>query len=261
MAGDPDILYFREVNRYQLWILIFLLVSCKQGYQKQVSGKRYITINKDSSWVNGPRYLKTQKLIAPYKEVVDRQVDEQIGESLQLLSREKPEGTLGNLVADAVYEQAIQQKIPSPSFCVLNYGGLRLPSIGKGPITVGKIFELMPFENEVVLLHIQGSIADSLFQLAAVNGGWPVSGATCNLHDKRAVNIRIRGTELDPDSMYWLATSDYLALGGDQATFLIHASSITYTGIKVRDAIVGYIKTHSPLNLQPEGRMKIISQP
>ena len=43
-------------------------------------------------------------------------------------------------------------------FAVINYGGMRIPAIPKGPITRGKIFELMPFDNLLVVVRLDVSI-------------------------------------------------------------------------------------------------------
>ena len=40
-------------------------------------------------------------------------------------------------------------KLAQPIFCLLNTGGLR-SSIGKGTVSLGDIYKLMPFDNTIV---------------------------------------------------------------------------------------------------------------
>jgi 2',3'-cyclic-nucleotide 2'-phosphodiesterase (5'-nucleotidase family) len=70
----------------------------------------------------------------------------------------------------------------------MNQFGIR-SSIPKGNITVGKIFEMMPFDNLVVLQEIKGNVLKEFLDKTAADGGWPVSiGTRWASKTKRAVN-------------------------------------------------------------------------
>ena len=60
---------------------------------------------------------------------------------------------------------------------VVNMGSLRAPVL-KGDITVGTIFQLMPFENELVILYLRGSEIIKLFNIFALEGGQGVGGCS-----------------------------------------------------------------------------------
>ncbi|MCS6819278.1 MAG: 5'-nucleotidase C-terminal domain-containing protein, partial [Chitinophagales bacterium] len=47
-------------------------------------------------------------------------------------------------------------------------------------------------------------------------GGWPVSGLRFVIRSQKAENIQVQGSPLEPDKLYYLALSDYLANGGDK---------------------------------------------
>lgn len=79
-------------------------------------------------------------------------MDEVLNETLVDLEVGAPEGLLGNFVCDLTFDRARNQAKNTPDFCILNKGGLRTPVL-KGPITRGKLFELMPFENEIVIKY------------------------------------------------------------------------------------------------------------
>lgn len=182
------------------------------------------------------------EVIAPYKEEMAKEMNSVIGEMAKMLTKAQPESTLGNWVADLVHkkcEDYIQQKI---DFAVLNYGGLRIASIPKGPVTKGKIFELMPFDNMLVVLEIKGSDLPDLFNHIAANGGWPVSKQIeMTGHRNKAVDLRINGRKVENDRVYTFATNDYIANGGDKCTFLKDKKQIP-TGVLFRDAILQYVQ-------------------
>lgn len=247
------------MNRFLIGILAFLVIAgeaCRTSYQAEKKAHRIIFIQPDSGWLQGSGYDAAQQLIAPYKKKVDTETQLVLGTTETILIRQKPEGTLCNLAADAVKEKAEKLSYLQTDLCVLNYGGLRIPSIGKGDITTGKVFELMPFENELVVLDVRGTTLLTLFRLMALNRGWPISGATFRIADQQAVEIQIGGRPLDSLATYQLVTSDYLANGGDNAFCLKEALQRKDLHYKIRDAIADYIKLHSPLNLNLEGRVR-----
>ena len=57
----------------------------------------------------------------------------------------------------------------------INYGGIR-SYLPKGDITIGRIFELMPFDNLIVLQEIKGDTLLSFLNFIAERNGWPISG-------------------------------------------------------------------------------------
>src|SRR5690606_33834419 len=127
-----------------------------------------------------------------------------------------PEGALGNFAADAMRTVAAEALGEPVDIAVTNNGGLRVP-IPEGPITVGALFELMPFENALVLLTLSGTQVDSLAGQIARIGGEPVAGLTFTIEEpsRRAVDVRVNGEPVDPGRLYRVVTSDYLAdIGG-----------------------------------------------
>lgn len=70
-------------------------------------------------------------------------------------------------------------------FAVFNTGGLRRP-LPLGNITRGDVFELMPFENELVILTMNGEAVKKLVNFIATKGGAPVSGLRLRIQDSVA---------------------------------------------------------------------------
>ncbi len=185
------------------------------------------------------------RTIAPYKNVVDKEMSEVLVQSKKALSKAEPEGELGNLVADIILDRANNKYHPSDNIpidiCVLNNGGLRV-SLPQGTISKGNIFELMPFENEMVVVTLSGEKMRTLANFIAAKNGMPVSGLKMGIKDKEATHIMINGIALDPAGTYKVVTSDYLAGGGDKMDFFKDASKTEALNYKLRDALIDYMK-------------------
>jgi 2',3'-cyclic-nucleotide 2'-phosphodiesterase (5'-nucleotidase family) len=160
-----------------------------------------------------------EKLIQPYREKLEGTMNEVIGQAAQDLTHGLPEGLLGNWAVDMVHRQAEIYYGKKIDFTILNHSGLRIKSIPKGNITRSKIYELMPFENQITVLQGDGAAVEKLFQIIAAKGGWPISHATFEIHPSTQVptaqNIVIGGEPLKSDKIYTFALPDYVANGGD----------------------------------------------
>jgi 2',3'-cyclic-nucleotide 2'-phosphodiesterase (5'-nucleotidase family) len=173
-----------------------------------------------------------------------------------------PEGKLGNITCDMILKKAndyaTQQNLKAVYFCLLNNGGLRAP-LPKGPITKGKVFELMPFENELVVLTLTGKKTKQLFETVAKEKGMPIGGARIFVHDSAAPSIQIGAKDFDESKSYRVVTSDYLSAGGDKMFFFKAPEMVDTLHHKLRDAIIEYMveenKIGHTLNPQLDGRI------
>ena len=121
----------------------------------------------------------------------------------------------------------------------LNYGGIRLPSIAAGNITRGKVYEMAPFDNIIVLLKINGKVLQQFFNLVAGKGGWPCAGIAYQIKNKEAINIVVGGTPMDENKEYTIALLDYVANGGDDCNMLRPIPQQN-NGYLFRDAVLQY---------------------
>lgn len=182
-----------------------------------------------------------QSLLQPYSDSVNATMNDVIGFAEKSLDKDQPECTLGNFLTDLFLQMAEKSYSTKVDVAVMNYGGMRLTQLPAGEITTGKIYELMPFDNLLILQKMKGNILRQLLDIAADRGGWPVSGLTMQIKDKKAINIMIGGKPLDDDKYYTVVNSDFLANGGDNAFMLKDIPQIT-NGYLMRDAIMDYIK-------------------
>jgi len=180
------------------------------------------------------------QFMLPYKVRVDSEMNDTIGFTARALERGRPESLLGNYVADLCLEEvnALVRATAGPAdFCFLNNGGLR-HGLPEGAITRGHVFELMPFENELVVITLEGIILKRVLDWIARRGGEPVSGLRMRIRNGHPAGISIQGLPVSPDRTYRAVTSSYLANGGDDLSFLADSLPRLYAGLRIRDAVI-----------------------
>lgn len=180
------------------------------------------------------------RFLSPYGSRMQATMGKVIGVSKLGLSKKQPESPIGNFMADAMKaaaEKVFHKKVDA---AFVNYGGVR-SYFPKGDITIGLVYELMPFDNLVVLQQLNGTLLQELLDKTAVDGGWPISGISMEIKDKKAVKVLIGGKPLDPAAIYTIANSDYVANGGSDCPFLkpIPQENKGYT---LRDALIDQIQ-------------------
>ncbi len=165
----------------------------------------------------------------------------------------------GNLVVDAML--AANQAGDKPAELALhNNAGIRA-DIPKGPLTYGKLYEMLPFDNVLTAMDLTGAQIKAILEQATscprVNilvAGMSFEYDCTKRQGSRASNIRIQGQPLDMQRTYRVQTINYLAGGGDgQATFT-QGTNLVY-GDPVIDVVVAYVKQNSPIAPKVEGRI------
>lgn len=195
--------------------------------------------------------------LQPYKTGVDTQMQVVIGHTDMMLTKAQPESSLGNFMADA--QLAAAKKLDKDvDISIMNYGGIRLSYLSPGTITRGKLYELMPFDNMLTIIEIPGNVLKDFCDFMARAKGWPVSGLSFTIKDKKAEHILINGKALNEHLVYKMAISDYIAKGGDNCDFLIPLKK-KYTSVFVRDGMIDYVMNleaaHQPLHPNIENRI------
>lgn len=183
-----------------------------------------------------------ETIVKPYRDSIEHDMKKVIGTTATTLVKGKPESKLTNLVADAVLNYAIDYCSKKrlnihPDIAYVNYGGLRA-SLPQGQITVGHIFELMPFENEIVMVKVSGEAIREMADRIAARGGEGIAGLKLGIRAGVAGTLAVRGKVVDPAVSYWLITNDYIANGGDQMSMLANPIEKVITGVKIRDVLI-----------------------
>ena len=201
-------------------------------------------------------------IISPYKMAIDKEMNEILIYSETPLIKGQPESLLGNFTSDLILKKANEYYHSSDNkkidICLLNNGGLR-NSLPQGNITVEKVFELMPFENEIVILTLSGEKTLALFNFLASVDGMPVAGIKMGIKEKKATNILINNIPFDINSQYKVITSDYLGGGGDKMNFFREPLKNEPLKKKLRDVIIEYMREENQkgnkLDIKKDGRI------
>lgn len=226
----------------QLFFLTLIFASCRNQFY--IAKKETIQY-KFTDTSNAAIDSSLAKEIIPYREQMKSQMNEVLVYSNQKLEKGLPESKLGNFLADACMD-ATKAKGMQADFSLFNNGGLRR-GLPMGQITRGDIFELMPFENELVILKVNGVDVKKISNFIASKGGEPVSGLRLKIQDTVATEIFIDNLPLDTSKTYRVLTSDYLANGGDFFSFFLNLPRESVS-LKVRDAIISYLQSKNKLN-------------
>lgn len=150
---------------------------------------------------------------------------------------------LGNWMADVTREAAARAIGAPVDLALMNGGGIRA-TLPAGPINREAILKVMPFENKIVVVELEGpdmlKVLDNL-------GKYPRSFAVSNAqitHDATPalVSATLGGQPFDPSHRYRVALSDFLADGGDGVGGLLKVGKRTDTGILVRDAMEAHVR-------------------
>jgi len=228
-------------SRYLLLLFTITFISCNRH---EVISKVETNVIK----VDTVNVIKDDSLalatIWPYKSKMQADMDQVLAYSETAFTKAFPEGLLNNFVTDLSLIEANKYYKSTdgtlPEICVMNSGGLRA-ALPKGVITKGKVFELMPFNNELVVLTLTGEKTKQMFDFIAKKGGIPVAGIKMGIKDTIATNLSVSGKPFDIKKNYKVVTSDYLANGGDKMTFFNDPLNKESLGIKIRDAIIEYM--------------------
>ncbi len=189
-----------------------------------------------------------------------------IGETLTDLMRQYTfdgrttgEYPLANLIVDAML--AANQAGDRPAdLAIHNQGGIRA-DLPKGPITYGKLYEVVPMDNVLTALDMTGADIKAVLEVAVscprvqtTVAGMSFTYDCSKPSGSRVSNLKVRGEPMDLQKVYRVETIDYLAGGGDGQTAFTKGKNPVY-GDPVVDVVAAYVTKHSPLNLKVEGRI------
>jgi 2',3'-cyclic-nucleotide 2'-phosphodiesterase (5'-nucleotidase family) len=245
---------FSAIKRVLATVFTVFLLACQPAVYEKTKDTS-INISETTT-----AHQQATVLISPFKDSLESEMNEVLVLSAEEFPKEKgkPETKLGNLVADLSLEIASKMYDGNIDFCMLNFGGLRT-SLPKGEITRGKIFELMPFENELVVVTISKDSISSLIEYLKKVNGQPISGIKLKFKKIGSSNIdNVYGgdwIEITNENVKIL-TSDYLANGGDNMTFFLNPINYEKVGIKLRDAIIQYCVEQHAQGKQLSGKIE-----
>lgn len=163
------------------------------------------------------------------------------GEMLGRLAKPLPVGTfadspLGHFIVDTWLAA-----LPDVDVAICNHGAIRQP-LPSGPVTLGDLLGVMPFENNLYIVKITGKQIKA--QLANKKGGPVVSGVTWSYRDnadgtRTVVSLVDRvGKPIDDGKKYSVAINDFMYAGGDDFGFKDLDAAPEDTGLSWRQPVI-----------------------
>ena len=147
----------------------------------------------------------------------------------------------------------------------------------KGPITVGKVYEVLPFGNTLVVMDLKGreikaALENGVSQWEAQAGRFlQVSGLRYAFDLSRPAGDRVVRVEvktergyvpLDLEATYRVVVNNFIAAGGDGFTVLKEAQGYRVdTGFSDAESFMDYLKELKIVEAGLEGRIEVLNEP
>lgn len=243
---------YLRIKHFVVFITIFSILSCheREYHLSEIHGAQ-LPIEPSSAETE---IDSIENFIAPYRNHVNSVLDAPLSYAPKTISSSdgRYNSSAGNLLADIVMEQAnpvFKSRVNKDiDFVVLNHGGIR-SVISRGDVSSRTAYEVMPFENKIVIVEMRGKpVRDLVSHLINSNRPHPISGIEIVTgHNDQLVSVTIQGRPFDENHTYYVATADYLFNGGDDMKFF--KDTLKYTEIQylVRNAMIDYFKKNDTI--------------
>ena len=239
---------------------ISLIFSCTKPLQSVATNNENIVIGQGGFSKSSPAI---DSLIQPYRNPLQKTMNEVVAFTDAPATKALPECGLGNLICDIMLSYSERALNKHADIAFYNMGGLRI-ELPKGNITLSMIFELVPFENELVFIDVLGKDLVGLFQQVALKKGGPIAGCSMGISSNGAMNIKVGGKEIEPERTYSIISNDYLINGGDNYIMPTYTNRQNLK-VKFRDAVLEELKYFKSKNIQlhpkTDGRIYLLDTP
>lgn len=246
-----------KIQHFVIFVTITCLSACNDAPQKlsKISGQQLpIT---DSINVTDSIDI----FVAPYRSRVNEVLDSTLAYAPKQITKNdgKYNTSAGNLMADIILSEAnpiFKSRTGNDiDFVISNHGGIR-SIISKGKVSARTAYEVMPFENSIVVVAIKGkSVRDLISFLINANSPHPIAGMQIVLNNNETLkDVNIQGLPFDENRTYYVATSNYLADGGDDMGFFKDDINPVDLNYLIRNAMIDYFKKVDTLRAKVDDR-------
>ncbi len=251
--------YNVAVKYFVLFLTFTASVSCgpKKIYVSRIEGKEIGITDKNAE------DQKIADFIKPYKESIDKDLNTVLAYAPQTLDKNGQwQSAMGNLFADVVMAKGNpvfeKRENKAMDIVLLNHGGIR-SIIPKGEVTTRTAFEIMPFENSLVVIALNGdAILDMIRYIVNEKKPHPLAGMTFTIaKNNEPTAIMIQGKPLELGKTYFVGTNDYLSNGGDNMLFFKKGTAKYDLDYKLRNILIDYFKEVDTVPLITDVRITV----
>jgi len=206
------------------------------------------------------------RLVSGYEERINALTSQIIGKCESEMPYPEEERHLHDLPLGTFFCEALR-KFTGADLSIINSGTIR-DGLPVGNLTMGHLFNALPFDNTLVTYNMKGNHIEEMLQYICSNyggiTGYQYGGVTCTYNTviNRVIDIKIGDDPLRLDKIYKLATISYMADGNQHGDELFKkAFDKVDHGFLMRDAVLQYLKQHDTVVPPSGGRITIISAP
>jgi 2',3'-cyclic-nucleotide 2'-phosphodiesterase (5'-nucleotidase family) len=235
--------YNDVLKLFVIFLTLFFIVSCNtQSYTvTKIEGKRIPISEKENQNATIETFIK------PYREHINNDLNKILAYNPETLDKSNGEWqtNIGNFISDITLKEGNKvfnkRENKNIDICLLNNGGIR-SILPKGNITARTAFEIMPFENSLVVIALKGEQIYEIADFIIVDKKpHPLSGLTFTIDkNKQAKNLSIQGKPIEKETIYYVGTNDYLANGGDNMVFFKKGVQKFDLDYKLRNILIDY---------------------
>jgi 2',3'-cyclic-nucleotide 2'-phosphodiesterase (5'-nucleotidase family) len=252
-----------KIQHFVIFVTLLSLCACKESSTQlsKISGEQ-IPI---SDTINAADSIDL--FVAPYRNRINEVLDSTLAYAPKQITKNDGEynTSAGNLMADIMLSEAnpifkarTGQEI---DFVVSNHGGIR-SIISEGNVSARTAYEVMPFENSIVIVALKGKdVRDLVSFLINAKNPHPVAGIQIILNKNETLkNVNINGLPFDENRTYNVATSNYLADGGSNMGFFKDGLKTINLNYFIRNAMIDYFKKVDTLTAKVDDRFIKLEQ-
>lgn len=169
------------------------------------------------------------------------------------------ESTIGNLIADSMRATAQTQ------IALTNSGGIKA-TLSQGPVTLRNLYDILPFENNLVAMDLFGWQIENLIEesLTGKTGFLQASGINCiysssNPPGFRIIQIDINDVPLEYNKTYSVTVNDFMHTNDTDWPELANAQNAKVKGL-VRENLEKYLRNLPNLSPAPEKNFSDFSE-
>lgn len=189
---------------------------------------------------------EVKSLVNNYFTLLNAHMGEVVGNVNNNYPFRPKKGEVGSILLGEMIARALKDSVKA-DVGAQNMGSIRAP-LKKGKVTIGDVYEILPFDNEIVTVNLQGS--DILYmvkrseEVATPERPQPYLCWYGLTYKKEGDNyeIKINGKALDTNAKYKIALNSFIASGKDGYDRLEKIKK-TNSGIKVKEAFIKFLKS------------------